>query len=158
MKNKAVAAIMGIIVAVLTVAPEFAFRSVTAAPGFGQSPDPLQASSDFAAATSIQPLQSPEAIARAFRSAPQIQPHAPSVIPAPIRTPTPVIKADWLSPVGMMEDSDGRRFVFVKNGQNGRILKLPIDGRAEDGVQLMDSSSDSYTICIDGSLYSMRRK
>jgi hypothetical protein len=75
---------------------------------------------------------------------------------APPALPSPVRKADWLHPVGTIEDSGGTRWLFIKDDRSGRVIRLRADGELADEGRVIDSSKDEPVIEMDSVRYSIR--
>jgi len=97
-----------------------------------------------------------EIVAKAFGLPGKPRAAVPSrVAPA---APVPPQRADWLHVLGAAEDDGGLSWLLVKDDKSGRVRKIRLDGAATDAGRLVETAQDSYTVELDGSAYSIRKR
>lgn len=145
------AALLGLSLAFL---PERVFPSLFSEPERHEaavSASPAPSSPGMGSA--LPELPSPERLARAFGEAPASATAPRAEAPSPTPAEPEITRADWLRPVGRVEDGEGIVRFFYKNTRTGALLGVRGDGSVEDGVRLVKTTADSWILEIEGGLF-----
>jgi hypothetical protein len=106
------------------------------------------------AAPAAAPRSSALEIAKKF--GPSIGPSPIPIAARHVKPPAPPRKAEWLRSIGAFEDLAGIRWLFIKDGKSGRVIKLRSDGIATESGKVIDASGPEPLIELDSIAYSIR--
>jgi len=149
-----IALAVGILVLILlppAIFPHLGFKDAVV-----QRRDAVSASGPMEGGNALSPLADPKRIAAAFgyrESLPSVSAPAPSIAPSPV----PAAKNDSLRIVGTVEDTNGVKYIFIKDLQRNYVYKVREDGKEEDNVRLISRDSRTLTVQIDSAYYTVRR-
>ncbi|ULQ59082.1 hypothetical protein K7I13_11265 [Brucepastera parasyntrophica] len=103
---------------------------------------------------------SPETLAWSFRIP---QPAVPEETSAP--EPAAAEPEEKIIPggnriklLGIIRDENATERLYLKDGQNGRLYKVRLDGTDENETRIIRHSPDAYIVNISGTLYSIKKE
>jgi hypothetical protein len=152
-RYRALAAVMAVASALALAAPRL-LASRPAIPRASAHTGAVLVEGTPEAAPASRPFPPPEKIAPLFGWAP-----APAIIIEQAAAPqTEAKKADWIRPMGKMEEGDGVSYLFFKDEHAGRVFRVRLDGKPEGDAKLIQETTESFTISIDDETYVVPRR
>jgi hypothetical protein len=73
----------------------------------------------------------------------------------PVQIPVKPEKAAWIDFIGIVGDSNGTQFIYVKDRRNNKVIRLTPD--IEEDQSYLDLQNGIYEARIDGKSYELRR-